>query len=259
MSGNLGWVVAGTVLSVVALSCGGAIPTAPATAATEGRSWSRVELSQPVPGDRPLNAGFLIIDGVYNTELTAPYDIFHHSPFHTKPGPGIAVFTVSPDGAPIKTFEGLTITPDYSFETAPPIDILVVASAEGNMGRDLENKPLIAWVAETGAQARYIVSLCDGAFVLAKAGLLDGHVVTTFPGDQDAFQETFPHLDMRREPSFIHDGKSLTSQGGAKSFDVAMYLIDHLYGEQIAHNVGRGLIIDWPPSPGTMTALTVTP
>src|SRR5688500_18562479 len=92
----------------------------------------------PIPSDRPLKAGFLVIDGVYNTELTAPYDIFQHTVFHTKPG--IEVFTVSPDGAPIETFEGISIDPHHSFADAPPIDILVVPSAEHNLDTDLSNE-----------------------------------------------------------------------------------------------------------------------
>ncbi len=57
--------------------------------------------------------------------------------------------------------------------------------------------------------------------------------------------------------SFVHHGKALTSAGGAKSFDVAMYLADHLYGEQAAKGIGGGLIIAWPPAAGTMPALVV--
>jgi len=199
-----------------------------------------------LPPDRPLRAAFLIVEGVYNSELMAPYDIFHHTPFHTEPG--IEVFTVSPDGAPLVTFEGLTLTPHHSFLDDLEIDILVVPSAEGSMDEDLENREMMEWVREVGGKARYVVSLCDGAFVLAAAGLLDGHAVTTFPGDQDRFQEMFPRLDLRREPGFVHDGRVLTSQGGAKSYDVAMYLVDHLYGKEVARGVGRGLIIPWPPS-----------
>ena len=208
-----------------------------------------------LPDDRPLVAGFLIVEGVYNTELTAPYDILHHTPFHTEPG--VEVFTVSPDGQPVTTFEGLVIVPAYGFADAPPMDILIVPSAEGSMDRDLENRELIDWVRRTGEQARWVVSLCDGAFVLAEAGLLDGRVVTTFPGDQDRFAERFPQLELVREPSFVHDGRVLTSQGGAKSFDVAMYLVHHLYGEEVAQGVGRGLIIGWPPSASEMTAQVV--
>jgi len=218
-----------------------------------GTAWKRLASPGDLPTDRPLRAGFLIVDGVYNSELTAPYDILQHTVFHTEPG--IEVFTVSPDGAQVRTFEGLLVTPHFSFADAPPIDILVVPSAEGSMDRDLENEAMVQWVRETGQHARFVVSLCDGAFVLAAAGLLDGHRCTTFPGDQDRFAQTFPRLDLERGVSFVHDGRMLTSQGGAKSYDVAMYLVDHLYGEEVARGVGRGLIISWPPEAAEMPAI----
>jgi transcriptional regulator GlxA family with amidase domain len=125
------------------------------------------------------------------------------------------------------------------------------------MTTDLDNAEMIAWVADVGARARFVVSLCDGAFVLAAANLLDGHSVTTFPGDQDRFAATFPDLDLRRGVSFVHDRRMLTSEGGAKSYDVSMYLVDHLYGERVAQGVGQGLIIDWPPAAERMPALVV--
>jgi len=126
------------------------------------------------------------------------------------------------------------------------------------MDRDLDDGRLIDWVRAEGMRARYVMSLCDGAFVLAKAGLLDGRAVTTFPGDQDRFAAMFPHLDLRRGVSFVHDGRTLTSQGGAKSYDVAMYLVAHLFGDEVARSVGSGLIIDWPPAPGAMPAVIVS-
>ena len=217
--------------------------------------WPRVAPIE-VPTDRPLRAGFLIVDGVYNSELMAPYDILQHTIFHVQPG--IEVFTVSPDGEPVETFEGLTVGAHYSFETAPPIDILIIPSAEGSMDADLEDEEMMAWVARVGAEASYIMSLCDGSFVLAAAGLLEGLAVTTFPGDQDRFAETFPHLDLRREISFVHDGVAMTSQGGARSYDVALYLVDHLYGTRIATGVARGLVIPWPPTAETMPATVIT-
>lgn len=228
-------------LSLAACQVGGASPDGSES------GWRHVDAPADLPRDRPLRAGFLIVDGVYNSELMAPYDIFHHTPFHTKPAPGIEVFSVSPDGAPIVTFEGLTITPHHGFDDHPEIDILVVPSAEGSMDRDLQDGRMMDWVREVGSRARYVVSLCDGAFVLAAAGLLDGRTVTTFPGDQDRFAEMFPGLDLVRGVSFVHDGPVLTSEGGAKSYDVAMHLVDHLYGETITRGVGRGLILEWPP------------
>jgi transcriptional regulator GlxA family with amidase domain len=183
-----------------------------------------------------------VVDGVYNSELMAPYDVLHHTVVHTDPDPGIEVFVVSPDGEAVTSFEGIRIVPHHSFESAPPIDILVVPSAEHSMGSDLENREMIDWVRETAGFARWVMSLCDGAFVLAEAGLLDGRSATTFPSDYDAFAERFPDVHLRINVSFVHDGKYLTSQGGAKSYDPAMYLVDRLYGEAVAQGVGRGLL-----------------
>ena len=209
-----------------------------------------------LPTDRPLRAAFLAVDGVYNSELMAPYDVFQHTVFHAKPG--IAAFIVSPDGQPVTTFEGIRITPAYSFQNAPPADILVVPSAKGSMDKDLQNAAMIQWVRQTGAQARHVISLCDGAFVLAQAGLLDGVPATTFPDDYKRLAQAFPKVDLRINVSFVDAGKVLTSEGGARSYDVALHLVDKLYGPQVAQGIGHGLLIPWPPAPGTLKFDTAT-
>ena len=89
------------------------------------------------------------------------------------------------------------------------------------------------------------MSLCDGAFILAKAGLLDDVQCTTFPSDIGRFRETFPQLDVKEGISFVHDGKAITSAGGAKSYDPALYLVEYLYGKRAAEGVAGGLVIDW--------------
>jgi transcriptional regulator GlxA family with amidase domain len=192
----------------------------------------------------PLQVGFLVLDHVYNSELMAPYDIFHHTVFHTKPG--MRVFTVSLDGKPVTTFEGLRLETQYSMRNAPQIDVLVIPSAEKNMDADLKNNELKEWVKVTSEKAQYVITLCDGAFILANTGLLNGKKATTFPADVGAFRKLFPKVLTHEDYSFVHDGKFLTSQGGAKSYDVAMYLVHLLYGEKVAAGVGRGLVISWP-------------
>lgn len=193
---------------------------------------------------KPMNVGFLALDHVYNSELMAPYDVFHHTVFHAKPG--MKVFTVSLDGKKVTTFEGLRLETDYSISDAPPIDVLVIPSAEHNMSSDLQNETLRAWVKKTAEAATYVVTLCDGAFILANTGLLDGKKATTFPTDVAAFRKRFPQVNTQEGYSFVRDGKYLTSQGGAKSYDVAMYLVGVLYGEKAARGVGAGLVLPWP-------------
>lgn len=199
------------------------------------------EVQQPA---RELNVGFLIVDGVYDTELMAPFDVFQHTVFHVKTG--MRVFTVAPELEPVRTFEGLRILPDYSLKSAPPIDVLVVPSARDSMDRDLENAALIAWVRTTGMRAQHVLSLCDGAFVLAQAGLLDGRAATTFPADVPRFRELFAsQVDVHEDVSFVHDGAVITSVGGARSYDAALYLCELVYGAEVAQGIGRGLVIDW--------------
>jgi len=193
--------------------------------------------------DRRLNVGFLVVDGVYNTELMAPFDVFHHTVFHTDPG--MRVFTVAPSLEPVTTFEGLRLLPDFTYASAPPIDVLVVPSAEHSMDADLEDESMIAWVQSVGRRSRYVLSLCDGAFVLARAGLLDGRAATTFPADLDRLRADFPGLDVRENVSFVHDGPAVTSAGGAVSYEAALYLTDLLYGAETARGVAAGLCIDW--------------
>lgn len=196
------------------------------------------------PADDPrLQVGFLLLDGIYGSELVAPHDVFQHTVFHTEPG--MRVFTVGRSHRPVTSFEGLVIVPDYSLDDAPRIDVLVVPSAEHNLDTDLDDARLIDWVRRVGEDADHLLSICDGAFVLAQAGLLEQCACTTFPSDIGAFRERFPQLDVREDVTFVVDGKAITGVGGAKSYEPAFWLVEHLYGAETARNVGKGLVIDW--------------
>lgn len=192
------------------------------------------------------NVAFLIMDGVYNTELTAPYDIFQHTIFRDSIK-AMNTFLVANTLEPITTFEGIQLLPhfDYLTDSLPLIDILVVPSAEHHLDSDLEDQQMIAFVQAVSAQAQFVTSHCDGAFVLAQAGLLKDKVSTTFPSDIEAMRERFPDHDIRADVLFVHDGKYITSAGGAKSFEAALYLAEYLYGAAVARRLAKGLVIDW--------------
>lgn len=207
-----------------------------------------VETQKTFPKLEPnrYNVAFLIMDGTYNTEFTAPFDIFQHTQYR-KNIKQMNVFTVANTDAPIATFEGVKIIPDYNYlkDSLPKIDILVVPSAEHHLDSDLEDTAMIDFVKKVDQTATYMTSHCDGAFVLAKAEILNNVVSTTFPSDIDKMREIFPDLDIRKDVLFVHDGKYITSAGGAKSFEAALYLCEHLYGAEIARSLAGGLVIDW--------------
>lgn len=216
------------------------------TTTAPSRTTTNLQIQKPKLLPNRYNVGLLIMDGVYNTELTAPYDIFQHTIFRDSIK-AMNVFTLAKKKDPIRSFEGMYILPDFNYlkDSLPKIDILVVPSAEHHLDSDLEDTAMLNFIKETSQQAIYVTSHCDGAFVLAKAGLLEGKVSTTFPSDVAAMRKMFPTLDVRDEVLFVHDGKFITSAGGAKSFEAALYLCEHLYGKKVAERLAQGLVIDW--------------
>ncbi|MBO0321945.1 DJ-1/PfpI family protein [Muricauda sp. CAU 1633] len=192
------------------------------------------------------NTAFLIMDGVYNTEFTAPFDIFQHTQYR-KGIKAMNTFTVANTLEPITSFEGIRILPDFDYtqDSIPKIDILVVPSAEHHLDSDLKDTVMLNFVEKVAKDALFVTSHCDGAFVLAKAGLLNEVASTTFPSDIVTYKEMFPHLNVKDSVLFVHDGKFITSAGGAKSFEAALYLCEYLYGKEIAQSIAGGLVIDW--------------
>ncbi len=204
------------------------------------------ERKLPQLKDNRYNVAFLIMNGTYNTEFTAPFDIFQHTQYR-KNIKAMNTFTVANTLEPITTFEGLRILPDYDYtqDSLPKIDILVIPSAEHHLDSDLKDTTMLNFVKRVNETALFMTSHCDGAFVLAKAGVLDEVASTTFPSDVNAYKKMFPHLNVKENLLFVHDGKYITSAGGAKSFEAALYLCEYLYGKEIANSLAGGLVIDW--------------
>ena len=212
----------------------------------EGKVDHDVKRQLPILKPNRYNVGFLIMDGVYNTEFTAPYDIFQHTQFR-KGIKAMNTFSVANTLKPITSFEGVRILPDFDYtqDSIPKIDILVVPSAEHHLDTDLQDTTMLNFVRKVSKEALFVTSHCDGAFVLAKSGILDSVASTTFPSDIEKYRAMFPHLKVKDSVLFVHDGKFITSAGGAKSFEAALYLCEHLYGKEITESIAGGLVIDW--------------
>ncbi|MEM1202270.1 MAG: DJ-1/PfpI family protein [Acidobacteriota bacterium] len=193
---------------------------------------------------RVRQALFLVVDGVYNSELMAPYDVLQHSIFRDAKD-YVATAVVSPDGGSVTTFEGIVVEAHYSFENAPEADILVIPSTDGSMSRDLEDKVYMGWVKRAVERAEWVITVCDGAFPLAATGVLDGRVATTYPGDRDKLKEMFPKVDVRYDVRLVQDGKYLTSVGGGMSYEPAFFLVEKLYGKDHVTATARGLVWPW--------------
>jgi len=200
-----------------------------------GPSTSAVQASAPAHAAQK-NVGILIFDGLFITEYSAPFDTYKHV------GKEVNVFTVAPKKGAIKTYEGVTLQPDYAFGQEPKIDVLVVPSGIHSIDSDLDDGAFIGWIQDKSRSAEYVTSHCWGAFSLAKAGLLDGRECTTFPSSIDDLQKKFPKIQARKDQRFVVAGKTITSNGGLAAYEAALFVVEKLFGKEKADSVATGLV-----------------
>src|SRR5438067_5276070 len=148
---------------------------------------------------------------------------------------------VGPAKEPVVASSGIAIKPDFSAADAPNADYIVVCSG-GDADRLSATKPL-SWIRKNLRLGANIGSVADGAFYLARAGLLDGYACTLHWQSQPAFTEAFPHLELVRR-IFIVDRTRFTSAGGIGAFDMMLDLIGSHHGEPLARQVAEWFVHD---------------
>src|SRR5262245_17549039 len=193
--------------------------------------------ARAIPAE-PLRVGVVVFEGVLASQVVAPVDVFTRA---GSEGPQrFEVFTVAPSDKPVRSHEGLVIQPRATFATSPPLDILVVPSSM-DMKCLLADRVLVAFIREHGARARYVVSHCAGAFLLGKAGLLDGKRATTYIGGAESLQKMFPRARVEGDKHVVVDGNLVTTIGGAMSYEGSLTLLESIAGSETANRVADAL------------------
>jgi transcriptional regulator GlxA family with amidase domain len=186
----------------------------------------------------PLRVGVVVFEGFLAGEVVAPMEVFAKAA--SEGSPRFEVFTVGPSAKPVRSHEGVVIEPRATFATSPPLDILVVPSSM-DTERLLADRALVAFIKEHGARARYVASHCAGAFLLGKAGLLDGRRATTYIGGAERLQKMFPRARVEGDKHVVVDGNLVTSIGGAMSYEGSLTLLERVAGPESADRVADAL------------------
>jgi transcriptional regulator GlxA family with amidase domain len=148
---------------------------------------------------------------------------------------------VAPDDAPVTASNGIVVTPHHAAAKAPAADYIMVCSG-GDADRLVARKPL-SWIRRVLRLGGTIGSVADGAFYLARAGLLDGFACTLHWQSQPAFVEAFPHIRLARE-IFVIDRTRVTSAGGVGALDMMVELIGRHHGAELARQVAEWFVHD---------------
>lgn len=186
-----------------------------------------------------INVGILVFDDVEVLDFCGPFEVFSR----TRTVPGLEarrsdeaapfhVFTVAKTRAPVTAVGGLTVVPQHGFADAPRVDLLLVPGGIGARAL-LDDEETLDWIREIAGTARLTTSVCTGALLLARAGLLAGRRATTHWGALDLLESLDSGVTVERGVRYVDDGV-VTSAGVAAGIDMAFHLVEKLCGKAVA-------------------------
>ena len=198
------------------------------------------------------NVGILIYEEVDVIDLAGPFEVFsrtrlvpgHESRMSQESAP-YDVFTVAKTSDPVALTGGLPVTPTYTFENAPKIDLLVVLGGPGAT-TTIKDDTTIEWVRQASAEAGQTTSVCTGALLLAVAGLLHEHRATCHWAAFDLLASLDSTLEVDRESRVVDDKGIICSAGIAAGIDMSLYVVEQSFGKEVADETAQYLVYQRP-------------
>jgi transcriptional regulator GlxA family with amidase domain len=195
-----------------------------------------------------MNIVILLFPEVEVLDFAGPFEVFSTAARVAKrdrklPAPPCSVFTVAATREPVRARGGLMVLADRTMADAPKADVLIVPG--GVMTEPLGNPQTLAWVKRTAANANLVASVCTGAFVLGRAGLLDGLTVTTHWEDIADFRRDFPQVTVVENRAWVDEGPIVTSGGISAGIDMSLHLVRRLLGADLARATARQMEYRW--------------
>lgn len=165
--------------------------------------------------------------------------------FRGKDGPD-SVFLVSESGGTITCAKGLRVESDHALADAPDIDLLLIPGGQGTRA-EVNNQPLLDWIAECAKGCTWVTSVCTGALLLTAAGPAKGKRVTTHWGFIEDLRKRGEASEVLADVRYIQDGNVVTAAGVSAGIDMALWLIGQIHGVKHALAVQRGMEYDPEP------------
>jgi putative intracellular protease/amidase/YHS domain-containing protein len=190
-------------------------------------------LKPPAQGSIPV--AFLISEGAQMIDFAGPWEVFQDVMVPGRMDHPFRLYTVSESTSPIHASGGMKIVPDYTFENAPAPKVIVIPAQSQPSEATLE------WIRKSTKTTDVTMSVCTGAFVLAKAGLLSGKAATTFHGAFVSFANEFPDIHLKRGARFVEDGNLATAGGLSSGIDLALRVVERYFGRELAQKTAYNM------------------
>ncbi|MEM9076966.1 MAG: DJ-1/PfpI family protein [Bacteroidota bacterium] len=193
--------------------------------------------------NKKRNVGILIFDNAEVLDFAGPFEVFSVTS-ELNNFELFEVFTVSENLEPIIAVNGLSVNPKFDFNTCPDIDILIIAGGNGTR-KMMENKNVLNWIDRVHQKTEFSLSICSGARLLGKLGLLDHQPYCTHHLVYDDLEELVPTGNPQREKRYVGAGKIYTSGGISAGIDLSFQMVERLLGEKTAQQTADYMEYDW--------------
>jgi transcriptional regulator GlxA family with amidase domain len=180
------------------------------------------------PDKDPIPVAFLISDGAVVIDFCGPWEVFQDVMVASRQDMPFRLYTVAENKKPIRTSGGMQIVPDYTIADAPAPKVIVIPA------QSEPTEAVLDWIRKSSKTTDVTMSVCTGAFVLAKTGLLDGKSATTFHAAFNTFAMEFPKIELKRGARFVENGNLATAGGLSSGIDLALRVVERYYGREVA-------------------------
>ncbi len=212
----------GSVALVTSMLAAGSATAAPPESASKPDA-----VVAPTERKEPRTIGILLYPKFELLDVYGPAEIFGNL------GPRMKVVMVGQKAGPIVSAQGPQVVADVGFDDCPQLDLLLVPGGIGTF-TELRNKELLEWLSSRAGKAEITMSVCSGSAILAKAGLLDGHRATSNKRYFQIAVDQGPKVQWVKEARWVDDGDRVTSSGVSAGIDMALHVVERLYGTKAA-------------------------
>ncbi|HDR6312082.1 TPA: DJ-1/PfpI family protein [Bacillus cereus] len=188
------------------------------------------------------SVGIFLFNEVEVLDFAGPFEVF--SVTEAGEEKTFTVYTVSQNGEMITARNGLKVQPDYSIEDLPPVDILIIPGGKGVRESEVKNDIIINWVLQQMKEVKLMTSVCTGALLLAKAGLLENLKATTHWASIQTFKKEFPNVEVMKNVKFVDEGHIITSAGISAGINMSFHIVKNLLGVKVAAETAKSMEYD---------------
>jgi putative intracellular protease/amidase/YHS domain-containing protein len=222
-SATLGFAAA-IPFSAVSLRLAGAASTTPTSAGD--RLPAPNALKAPAQGSIPV--AFLISEGAVVIDFSGPWEVFENVTVRGKSDDAFRLYTVAETMQPVRASGGMKLVPDFTLATAPAPKIIVIPA------QSEPSEAVLEWIRQASRTTDVTMSVCTGAFLLAKTGLLSGKAATTHHGAYAELAMAFPDVRVKRGVRFVEDGNLASAGGLSSGIDLALRVVERYFGRNVA-------------------------